>query len=1493
MTDLFTIDPPKNSDLPVPPLRLRRVKLMGVGPDRARFDPLDLDFTTRDGAASRVLLSLTNTGGKSTLITLLCSLVVPAAREQVGGKILGDYVLTGDTSHIVCEWEDAQSGTRTVTGAVMEWKDGRRQPGHKMRSTTNMHRLWYLFRTGTGLPGIDDLPFITAGKRTTYKDFRGAVGDLIASHPKARGLLVDKQKEWTRALEDNTSVDPTLFGYQMRMNDSETGAESLLSSFNSPDNVVRFFVAALNDERDLEAFTGKLEAYAHLASTRPSLELLTGFGAAIVPRIELVAQRSERAAEAAAKARKVLFEGGELASALEMRIEQDQRDLVGLEEAAVSAAQEANKARYEYRQISDIRLQLQLEEARARVATAQEAVVLAKTAAAERTAEFEAWAAVDAVLELQIARARLDEAQAAYDAAEAGLAPLRERRVTAAANLAGRLDALIDEMLQTAATADQLVADTEQDERDAQEAHTKALMDGREVARQLEAIADLVDEADQARASAVNEGWLTNSERPDACVRRWRETSQAATVNAEEARQRAQDAEQAFDRFSNDINTVDTELIALRRAAEQHGKTLADHDRDLSAAAADETVRELIGGDPEDVAPLARVVELATNLAHQADARAAEKQSEARSAQEELNHLTDTGIASAGLDVLVVLDILNRSGIGAVTGLNWIERNITDPGHREPFISRHPELAGGVIVTDPSRFTEAVGELTHGSPRTRTPVVVSTAPAATTLAVVDDVTHHVVVPHRATWDREWAREVKAELEHTVAESAEAAAQAHRTARRYRDTAAMCGNIVQRWKGYSREDLVRAEQEASGRLREAEGRREELTTQQKSARETAAGARQEHQAELRNAVVADKHAAAAERLADLVEKAEFQAARRPGLEASRARAARDLDAAAERVRKARAVIGAAMRRAAQSRSAAEAHGRERGELGVDHAAADPGGNLEVLRATWTAARDELALAEAGMAEAGALQRAEAELGRARQRTTKYGAATLSRAEHLSWSGEAASPLLLAAAQQRARQAAEDAEKSRLNAEVESERAQKDLIDAQPTAGGHQNYVDLRDTSWAPESPADIPRLLEKLETRNLELKERRDQADAVESEANELVAAVRSDVEALSDTSRLWVGDRVPATQPFAGSKQAARTRMLSLVEERQKADGLERAEREKLNTAISEAKTIAASKEWNDLESPVLVRVQSLPDTDLAAEAPVLAQRIRSMTESAAADLRELDEHRSILRDGLLSLCRDQRRLLREVSKSSKLPAGLGVDLSDAPAIKIRFDEAPDDEAAARLAKRVDSWSLELATNPKKAKSSEVRARWLADAVRDTVVDRSRAGAWSIEILKPRIDGKSEYCPPDRIPHEFSGGQVLTLAVLVYCALSQVRSAHRSGGSRPAGTLILDNPFGAASAETLIAMQHRLAAHTGVQLVCATGLHDPAVDEAFTGNGSVIVKLRNDGDLRRNLSFLRLRASVVDGVDVPGAITGGRDPSSPQNWVTTTRYEVR
>jgi hypothetical protein len=1488
---LFGEATPDTPGLPMPPLRLRRIMLHGVGPDGARFDPLDLNFTTNDGAAARVLLSLTNTGGKSTLITLVCSLVVPASRAQVSGKVLGDYVLTGDTAHIVCEWEDTTANRRTVTGAVMEWKDGRRQPAHALRSTTNLHRAWYLFHTGPGLPGLDDLPFVVDGRRVPYRDFHAAVDDLITANPSAEGILTDKQQAWTNALEERTSVDPTLFGYQMRMNDSEAGAEKLLSSFDSPDHVVRFFVGALNDQRELETFTGKLEAYAQLAAQREKLEALAGFGVEITPRIELIAGRAAEAETAARLAERARADGGEHAAALDNRIEQDSRTLVELQAAVQTATGEANKARRAYGQISDIRLQLVLEDSRARVAATTARVERAEITAAETRRQEQAWQAVDPVIDLMAARVERDAAEAAYAAADAGLGPLRTQVTHAAALTAGRLEALIRETTQT---ADQEAAKAEEATSgigQARDHETAAAVQMAEAAGELRGINELTCKTEQQLAEALAEGWCAEGESADACLRRWQDARGDANQQAEQAGQRAESAETAFDELGKLLEELGTALIGLRAAAGDAATKLGRHGDDFTVVEENDTVRQLLGAPPIDSPAVHRVIGMADSAARAADRRAVEHEATASSAREEIAHLDETGTAPTGPDVLAVLAILVEARIGAVTGLSWIERNIIDPADRAEYIVGNPELAGGVIISDPKRFGDGVEVLTTSEVRTKTPVLVTTIPSSGTASLIPEAERHIVVPHRATWDHRWAEQARSVLEETASATGQSAREAAEAAARYRDASALCAAFVRAWHDQSRDDLAHTADDAATVVATAEQRVADETCKRADRRRIARTARKERDVHLAAGRTANSHVQQAQLLVAAMSAADAAAARVSGLNRMHDKARETRQAAKDTADQASRAFDNATRAEAGYRSAVDVWSQERGDMGVDEAAPDPGGNLAVLKTSWRALRDELATAEHGMVEAELLDRARRAVSRAGERLRSYSEDVLAAADVLATTGEASAPATRVAAQQRARQSSDGARAELVAAEGARTEADRKLVEAQP-AGDHQNHFDLSTTPWAPSTPADIPRLLEQLEIHNVELRELRDAADRAEAEAIEFKDSVEGDITSFSDTSGLWVSDRLATARTFTGTATAARELMRSYIKTHQETDGAAGKARELLHDAVGQARAVANSPQWAQLDSPSAVRIRALAEPDLVVEVDRLTNRIRAMTESAAADLRVLDHHRSILRDSLLSLCRDQRRLLREVWRSSRLPDGLG-DLSHQPAIKIRFDDAPDDEAAARLAHRIDTWAVELTGNPKRAKSAEVRTRWLADAVRDTVLDRARAGPWSIEILKPRIDGRVLYCPPDRIPVEFSGGQVLTLAVLVYCALSRVRAAHRLGGARPAGTLLLDNPFGTASAEALIEMQHRLAAHSGVQLVCATGLHDPAVDAAFTGHGSVIMKLRNDGDLRRNLSYLRLRATVVDGIDVIDSITAGRDPSSAQNWVDSTRYEIR
>ena len=180
-----------------------------------------------------VLLSPTNTGGKSTLITLI-----------------------------------SESG-RTGFAGTGGRQEPRRLPPHRrhracrVRVGRHHHRSAHRHRHGHGMEGravatspqaaIDDqraprvvsvphrralCPVSTichSSSRAARAAFSTYLDNLTElPHPSIRppsGCLPEPSKEWTQALEDHTSIDPVLFGYQMRMNDSEAGADKAIEGF--------------------------------------------------------------------------------------------------------------------------------------------------------------------------------------------------------------------------------------------------------------------------------------------------------------------------------------------------------------------------------------------------------------------------------------------------------------------------------------------------------------------------------------------------------------------------------------------------------------------------------------------------------------------------------------------------------------------------------------------------------------------------------------------------------------------------------------------------------------------------------------------------------------------------------------------------------------------------------------------------------------------------------------------------------------------------------------------------------------------------------------------------------------------------------------------------------------------------------------------------------------------------------------------------------------
>ena len=91
--------------------RLRRMRLVSIGHDRARFEDVTLKFLDRAGKPTNSVLWLRNGGGKTSLLSLFFAGIKPHQRDFLGKRAeegirgIDDYVGSRDQGVVICEWE--------------------------------------------------------------------------------------------------------------------------------------------------------------------------------------------------------------------------------------------------------------------------------------------------------------------------------------------------------------------------------------------------------------------------------------------------------------------------------------------------------------------------------------------------------------------------------------------------------------------------------------------------------------------------------------------------------------------------------------------------------------------------------------------------------------------------------------------------------------------------------------------------------------------------------------------------------------------------------------------------------------------------------------------------------------------------------------------------------------------------------------------------------------------------------------------------------------------------------------------------------------------------------------------------------------------------------------------------------------------------------------------------------------------------------------------
>ncbi|MEU5475925.1 hypothetical protein AB0H16_37095, partial [Streptomyces lydicus] len=429
------------------------------------------------------------------------------------------------------------------------------------------------------------------------------------------------------------------------------------------------------------------------------------------------------------------------------------------------------------------------------------------------------------------------------------------------------------------------------------------------------------------------------------------------------------------------------------------------------------------------------------------------------------------------------------------------------------------------------------------------------------------------------------------------------------------------------------------------------------------------------------------------------------------------------------------------------------------------------------------------------------------------------------------------------------------------------------------------------------PADADRAKELLRTASGELATATDALESTRAQHEELLRAHRAAEDAAGgfDETAALLRDLLRDHQdseegaderiePYAGSLAEARQ---AAAESRRSLRGCA-ADLSTAESAVREAADVlvrhANSSRYEQVRTPARQQIRELPAAALpdhaAKWAEAFAPRLRVLTD----ELAQLERNRDSIVDRLRGLVESSLTTLRAAQRLSRLPEGLG-EWSGQEFLRIRFEDPDQATLTERLGEVIDE-----ATRAAVRKNSDLRRDGMSLLLRGVSAALQPRGV-AVEILKPDAVLRAERVPVGQMGDVFSGGQLLTAAIALYCTMAALRSNDRGRDKqRHAGTLFLDNPIGRANATYLLELQRAVADALGVQLLYTTGLFDTTALAEFP----LVIRLRNDADLRAGLKYISVEEHLRPGLPqqdpageaVHGQITATRMYRRPEEPAT-------
>ncbi|MEU2978222.1 hypothetical protein ABZ678_14740 [Streptomyces hirsutus] len=1540
---------------------LSRVRLYSIGPAGARYADTVLDLrgvgeTVPQPAPTQAeffaeepvgpprrpapagVLFLENGGGKSVLLKLIFSVMLPGHRNTLGGAssgVLRKFLLADDCGHVALEWQHVLTGECVVVGKVSEWRG--RQVSNDPRKFAEA---WYSLRPGPGL-SLDNLPVAEAtavrppadgqsgarGRRRTMKGFRDALTEAGKTYPHLEVHWEETHERWTEHLGD-LGLDPELFRYQREMNADEGEAAGLFAVKKDSD-FTDLLLRAVTDTRDTDGLA----------------DLVGGFGNKLGRRAELIAERDFTAGSVELLGRIVEATGARtrareihtaaerrtrtLARRLSARGRQERVRAADLAHRVTVAADAVTRAGTAREHSALISAEIAYRHASLALAAAEKSAAAQKRELADARTLYAAWQAAEAALRHRAAADRVARVSAVIQEAERDAAPALAARAKAAVDLVRALHT-------AARNAENLANEEEERSAALQEvsdtAHRDATAAATETQRARSEIGHLrqrLAEVEQETTEAVRAGWLDDSA-PDADPARAALAASDAEKTAVTAWDAARETSHRATEHAREAAAVEAraELTAARAAdaATAAGRAHEGELRTAQALAAEERPAELLGlpgtksrpsvprprpdtdAEPGD-GPVTEGALTATELDRFADdlrelleeaVTSAERQLfELRTAAADdariLGALGDGGLLPPGPDVLATVELLGEHGIPALPGWRYLAQAV-DPADHARVLAARPELVDGVVITDPESHTRARAALSDAALLPRSAVAVGTAAALlapTPASGADTGDVFLVPPNPAMHDEHAADEERQTLRaRATARDEEIRALAARLAKDRELTARLTSWRTGCPPGRLTE-LARAAHDARAFAEESEAELAEARVVRAEAEDAAAEA-----ARVRDELqeTAQKARRAADALAGLAfrlrERAGWQATLRE-LADDAAEAEARAQACLDRARTADEDRRGAQRAADDARRTARALRAERSEIAgaPDDVPDDAAGagtepsriSLPALREAYRAASQVYEKVGVGADLRAEQARAESDESAARAELDRLSNKVRNRAEQLLESPDGSDGPSRQAAAARAEELVQLLETRMSSASEQLGRLRGEAERLAPEEGGQHTAL--------PEDmvPRDAEHAQALLRNATAELASRTGELDSAREIHGDLLAAHRGAEDAaegfdeiaamLRDLLREHTSEEEPEQpEPYPGSPEEARR---SAAEARRSLRGCA-ADLSAAESTVREASDIlvrhANSTRYEQVRTPARQQIRELPASALPEHAQkwadAFAPRLRVLTD----ELEQLERNRDSIVDRLRGLVESALATLRSAQRLSRLPEGLG-EWSGQEFLRIRFEEPDQATLTERLGEVVDE-----ATRAAVRKNSDLRRDGMSLLLRG-VAAALRPKGIAVEILKPDAVLRAERVPVGQMGDVFSGGQLLTAAIALYCTMAALRSNDRGRDRhRHAGTLFLDNPIGRANATYLLELQRAVADALGVQLLYTTGLFDTTALAEFP----LVIRLRNDADLRAGLKYISVEEHLR-----PGLPRETSDEEAVHSEITATRMFKR